>query len=178
MAGFFSKTQKTIFKVDDYDYVEGVDLTVGFKTREFVRNAGGISYFPYVIQDGERPDNVAYKVYDDPMLDWVVLLANNIHSVYDEWPKDSETFKQYIIEKFGSLQTAMSTLKYYYDGSGNIINATDYSALPSTSGKRTESEYQYELRLNTNKSKIRLFNKSVALAMASSLRNIDRKPIK
>ena len=45
-------------------------------------------------------------------------------------------------------------------------------------GKRTESEYQYELRLNTNKSKIRLFNKSVALAMASSLRNIDRKPIK
>lgn len=177
MPGFFSNSQKTIFKVDDYDYVEGIDLTVGFKAREFLQNFAGISYVPYVIEDGERPDNVANRMYDDPSLDWVVLLANNIHSIYDEWPKDTETFKQYIIDKFGSLQTAMSTTKYYYDGSGNIINATDYSALGANTGKRTESEYQYELRINTNKSKIKLFKPSIAKTMASTLRNIDRKPI-
>ncbi len=177
MPGFFSNPQRTIFKVDDYDYVEGVDLTVGFKSRDFLRNFSGISYVPYVVQDGERPDNVATKIYDDPSLDWVVLLANNIHSIYDEWPKDSETFKQYIIQKFGSLETALSTTKYYYDGSGNVINAIDYAALAANSGKRTETEYQYEFRLNTNKSKIRLFRPSVAKSMASTLRNIDRKPI-
>jgi hypothetical protein len=177
MPGFFSKAQKTIFKVDDFDYVEAVDLTVGFQAKEFLRNVSGVSYVPYVIQDGERPDNVANKAYDDPTLDWVVLLANNIQSIYDEWPKDSETFKQYIIQKYGSLESALATVKYYYDGNGNVINATDWSTLPSTSGKRTESEYQYELRLNTNKSKIRLFKKEIAKSMASLLRNIDRKPI-
>ncbi len=177
MPGFFSNPQKTVFKVDDYDFVEGVDLTVGFKARDFLRSIGGISYVPYVVADGERPDNVANKVYDDPSLDWVVLLANNIHSIYDEWPKDSETFKQYIIEKYGSLENAIATIKYYYDGNGNVINSIDYATLPANSGKRTETEYQYELRLNINKSKIRVFRPSVAKSMASALRNIDRKPI-
>lgn len=177
MPGFFSTPQKTIFKVDDYDFVEGVDLTVGFKARDFLRNIAGISYVPYVVQDGERPDNVATKMYDDPSLDWVVLLANNIHSIYDEWPKDTETFKQYIIAKYGSLENAIATVKYYYDGNGNVINAIDYSTLPASSGKRTETEYQYELRLNTNKAKIRVFKPSVAKTMASALRNVDRKPI-
>lgn len=177
MPGFFSNSQKTIFKVDDFDYVEAVDLTAGFKVREFIRNAGGISYVPYVVQDGERPDNVANKVYDDPTLDWTVLLANNIQNIYDEWPKDSETFKQYIIEKYGSLGAAMGTIKYYYDGEGNVVNFADWSTIPANSGKRTETEYQYETRLNINKSKIRLFRPSIAKSMASSLRNLDRKPI-
>lgn len=177
MSGFFSKAQKTIFKVDDFDYVEAVDLTAGFKVREFIQNVSGISYVPYVVQDGERPDNVANKAYDDPTLDWTVLIANNIQNIYDEWPKDSETFKQYIIEKYGSLEAAMATVKYYYDGSGNIINSADYGVLSSNSGKRTETDYQYETRVNINKSKIRLFRPSIAKSMSSSLRNIDRKPI-
>lgn len=177
MPGFFSNSQKTIFKVDDFDYVEAVDLTAGFKVREFIRNAGGISYVPYIVQDGERPDNVANKVYDDPTLDWTILLANNIQNIYDEWPKDSETFKQYIIEKYGSLGAAMGTIKYYYDGEGNVVNFADWSTIPANSGKRTETEYQYETRLNINKSKIRLFRPSIAKSMASSLRNLDRKPI-
>ena len=32
----------------------------------------------YQVQGNERPDNVAYKVYNDSSLDWIVLLSNNI----------------------------------------------------------------------------------------------------
>ena len=166
MPGFFSNAQKTVFKIDDYDYAEAVDITTGFKVREFIRNAGGVSYSPYVVKDGERPDTVAFKVYDDPTLDWTVLLANGIQNIYDEWPKDSETFKDYIIEKYGSLESAMATIKYYYNAEGLIINADDYATLPAT-GKRTESAYQYEVRLNINKSKIRLFTPTIAKSMSS-----------
>jgi len=177
MAGFFSRPQKTIFKVDYYDYIEAIDLTNGFKIKEFLSNYGGISYNLYTIQDGERPDNVAQKIYDSPYLDWTILLANNIHSIYDEWPRDSQSFKRYMIDKFGSIETALATIKYYYDGSGNIINATDYNALSANSGKRTETEYQYEYRANINKSRIKVFKPQIARTMASSLRNIDRKPL-
>ena len=31
----------------------------------------------YEIRGDDRPDNVADKVYDDPDLDWVILLSNN-----------------------------------------------------------------------------------------------------
>ena len=39
---------------------------------------GNLSYFTkYQIIGDERPDNVAYKLYNDETLDWVILLSNN-----------------------------------------------------------------------------------------------------
>ena len=32
------------------------------------------------------------KFYNDPNLDWVVLLANNIINVQSEWPLDNQSF--------------------------------------------------------------------------------------
>lgn len=40
----------------------------------------------YAIPDGFRPSDVAQNFYTDPFLDWVVLLANNITDVYEQWP--------------------------------------------------------------------------------------------
>ena len=38
----------------------------------------------YIVIGDDRPDTVATKVYDDPTLDWVVLLSNNIVSIQSE----------------------------------------------------------------------------------------------
>ena len=35
----------------------------------------------FTVEGDDRPDIVATKVYDDPTLDWVVLMANNIVNV-------------------------------------------------------------------------------------------------
>ena len=40
----------------------------------------------YDIKGDDRPDNVAQEVYNDPNLDWVVLLSNNIIDIQNEWP--------------------------------------------------------------------------------------------
>ena len=37
----------------------------------------------YNIKADDRPDNVAFEIYGDSTLDWVVLLANNIVNLYD-----------------------------------------------------------------------------------------------
>ena len=39
----------------------------------------------YQVIGDERPDNIAYKVYNDSTLDWVVLLSNNIVNIQSEW---------------------------------------------------------------------------------------------
>lgn len=44
----------------------------------------------YFIQDGEKPEDVATKFYGDPTLWWVILFANNIIDVQNEWPKSSK----------------------------------------------------------------------------------------
>ena len=40
---------------------------------------GNLNFFTkYKVIGDDRPDNVAYEIYGDSTLDWVVLLANNI----------------------------------------------------------------------------------------------------
>ena len=55
----------------------------------------------YNVIGGERPDQVAFKFYDDPSLDWVILLANNIINVQTEWPMDNKSFEKYLEDKYG-----------------------------------------------------------------------------
>ena len=54
----------------------------------------------YTIQGDDRPDNVAYEIYGDPTLDWVVLTSNNIINVYNEWPMSQQAFDSYLTEKY------------------------------------------------------------------------------
>ena len=54
----------------------------------------------YTIIGDDRPDNVAYEVYGDATLDWVVLTSNNIINVYDEWPMSQQSFDTYLTQKY------------------------------------------------------------------------------
>ena len=58
----------------------------------------------YNIIGDERPDSVANKIYNNPDLDWIVLLANNITNVYEEWPMPARSFDRYLNDKYGSFE--------------------------------------------------------------------------
>jgi hypothetical protein len=82
----------------------------------------------YDIIGDERPDNVAYKIYGDETLDWIILLSNNIINVYDEWPMTQEAFDKYLLQKYGSYEKLYSDLNpHHYETieikneAGNII---------------------------------------------------------
>tara|TARA_Y200000002_G_C22663709_1_gene656993 strand:+ start:1475 stop:2107 length:633 start_codon:yes stop_codon:yes gene_type:complete len=40
----------------------------------------------YAIQDGERPDALAEKLYGNQFYDWVILLTNNMVNAQYDWP--------------------------------------------------------------------------------------------
>ena len=71
-----------------------------------------MSFTKYKIVGDERPDEVAYNVYGDEDLDWVVLLANNIINVRDEWPMSQGDFNNYLSEKYGDTGGA-DLIKHY-----------------------------------------------------------------
>ena len=56
----------------------------------------------YMIIADERPDQVAEAVYGDPRYDWVVLTANNITNIRDQWPLNAQDFQKYLLSKYGS----------------------------------------------------------------------------
>ena len=56
----------------------------------------------YTIVGDGRPEQVAQKLYGDPRFDWVVLIANNITKVRDQWPLTENDFRNYLLDKYGS----------------------------------------------------------------------------
>ena len=67
----------------------------------------------FTVAGDDRPDNVANTVYDDPSLDWVILLSNNIVNVQSEWPLGQAAFNTYITEKYGDETTLYSGIHHY-----------------------------------------------------------------
>jgi hypothetical protein len=99
-----------------------------------------------------------------------------MYSVYDDWPKNSFDLDTFIIEKYGSIASALSTVKYYYNSSLDIIDETTYTNL-ALNARRSETQYEYELRVNSNKSKIKVVKRSLITAITSDLNTISKRPV-
>lgn len=64
---------------------------------------GNINFFQkYQIIGDERPESVAFKIYGDEVLDWLILLSNNILNIQTEWPLSQNSFDKFLNEKYGS----------------------------------------------------------------------------
>lgn len=86
------------------DYTQVKNLFKRGKLREDI--FGDLTYFTkYNIIGDERPDQVAFKIYGEETLDWVVLLSNNILNIQTEWPMPQEVFDKFLINKYGSYES-------------------------------------------------------------------------
>lgn len=166
-----------ISRGEDQNIISAYATTKNLFKRGKIRDDifGSLTFFnKYSIIGDERPDNVAFKVYNDETLDWVVLLSNNILNVYDEWPMAQEAFDKYLLEKYGSYQKIYEnrhwetveiknrfgnvilkpglvvpynyTIKYFDDGLGQEVIPPDI-VTPVTN-------YEYEMNLENKKREI------------------------
>ena len=67
----------------------------------------------YKITGDDRPDNVAFEVYDDSSLDWIVLLSNNIINVQTEWPLSQNNFDRFLLDKYGDYNTLYNGIHHH-----------------------------------------------------------------
>lgn len=67
----------------------------------------------YKITGNKRPDNVAFEVYGDSTLDWLVLLCNNVVNIQTEWPLTQDGFDRYMLNKYGDYETLYSGIHHY-----------------------------------------------------------------
>jgi len=74
---------------------------------------GNLAFFTkYKIVGDDRPDNVAYNVYEDETLDWLILLSNNIINVNNQWPLTQNSFYNFLLSKYGSEDAIQGTHHY------------------------------------------------------------------
>ena len=105
------------------EYIEVKNLFKRGKIRDDIFK--DVTYFTkYSIEGDDRPDNVAFQVYQDSKLDWVILLANNIMNIQDEWPLTQQSFENYLLNKYENQQNIHSIHHYESKEVKNSVGAT------------------------------------------------------
>ena len=66
----------------------------------------------YNIKGDDRPDNVAFEVYGNSSLDWLVLLCNNIINIQNEWPMLQNDFDAFLLDKYDTYANLNATHHY------------------------------------------------------------------
>ena len=127
-------------------------------------------YEQYFIKNGERPDQISYKLYGDEQYYWIVLQINEITDYYSQWPLSQYELDEYILMKYGSDSEA-DKIKHYetkrvVDREGNLLLpeglkvSEDYLFEYTEEGigmkvKSVPITYrEYEYRINEEKSEI------------------------
>ena len=109
------------------DYITVKNLFMRGKLREDIFQDASV-FTKYKIRGDDRPDNVAYEVFGDANLDWLVLTCNNIINVYDEWPMTQVNFENYLLEKYGTYENINAT--HHYETT-EVKNASGVVILPA-----------------------------------------------
>ena len=75
---------------------------------------GNLNFFTkYKIIGDDRPDNVAFKEYNNSSLDWVVLLSNNILNIQSEWPLPQSSLDEVLLDKYETYEKLHSGIHHY-----------------------------------------------------------------
>ena len=144
----------------------------------------------YQIEDGMRPDMVAERLYNDPELDWVVLTSNNITNVRDQWPLSHNDLYEHMLEKYGS-ETNIQGISHYE--TRQVLD--EYNRVVVPAGLKVDfnfrfsymnfsntivtvnpvvpfTYYDYEVKLNEEKRRIKILRPEYLNAYISEHREI------
>ena len=131
-------------------------------------------YDTYDVKEGESPEIIAHKLYDDPELHWVILLLNDITDRYHQWPKNQNQFLAYVNDKYSDVDATHHYEISQVSGDTTIkidigtVN-TDY---PTAS---IVTNYEYEEDLQDKKRKIKLIDPSYISAFVAEYEKLMKE---
>ena len=146
----------------------------------------------YQIEDNQRPDVIAQKLYGDAELDWVILITNNITNIREEWPLSNQNLYNHMIEKY-ETENALFSIHHYettevkdeynrlvvpsglqVDSNYSITYSKLDNALVTVSPVKSVTNYEYEVDKNEKKRKIRVLKPQYLSVIITDMRNIMR----
>ena len=97
-------------KISDYIRVKNL-FRRGFLREDIFQD---LTFFTkYQVRGDDRPDNVAFEIYKDSTLDWLVLTANNIVNIQNEWPIPNSVFDELMTERYGTYENLIGGIHHY-----------------------------------------------------------------
>ena len=133
-------------------------------------------YDTYDVKNGETPESIAHKLYDDSELHWVILLLNDITDRYHDWPMSEAQFLQFVNDKYDNVDA----IHHYEipqssgDTSKKINVGTSNSDYPTATAI---TNFEHEQEQQDIKRKIRLLDPSFVPSFVSEFKSLMKESI-
>jgi len=132
--------------------------------------ANTLVFDEYTVNDGETPDIVASKYYNNPLYHWVIVTVNNITSRHD-WPMDQVMLSNYVNDKYSNPDAV-----HHYELAQTSGDTTILLTVASdTAGATQVTNYEYEQTLNDKKRRIRLLDRGYVAQFKSEFEKLIQR---
>jgi hypothetical protein len=159
-------------------------------TMQFEASRNTSLYYYYHIKDGERPEHIAYDVYDNSKLHYMILLYNNIVNPFVDWYIGYRELSRLITAKYGDSENSPHHfLDISSPGDPQILDdyhtmlysqwLLDYRPIPHNVSVVTNAMYEHEKNKQRQEIKIihpKYINKYVELyndLLEGRIKNIE-----
>ena len=140
-------------------------------------------YDTYDVKEGETPESVAFNLYDNAELHWVVMLVNDITDRYHQWPMRYSQFLQYVNDKYDDVnavhhyeitQTSGDTTTKIevYSNSALFSGDTDFYGTATA-----VTNLEYEENLQDQRRKIKLLDPQYLPQFISEFESLMKESI-
>lgn len=115
---YFQKFPKTFYSLDNAATAQVITniLQRAIFTQELQDNYG--VYDEYDVTDADTPETLAYQIYGDPELHWIILHFNNILDPRFDWPLSTNNLAKYVEGKYPSIDG----IHHYEDSNQKEVN--------------------------------------------------------
>lgn len=155
-----------------------VDILKSTKIVDFLQDRSNKLYVDYIVQDTEKPEHLAYRVYGRADYHWIILLANSIINPYFDWPMSSDEVEKQVSSLYSGLAIFFDpfnnvrfkikdTSTYLTEAESNFVVGNKVYQVTTNSGtisgtiKEWDSTYRKLVITDISSSGGVLFNKSL-----------------
>ena len=160
MPQYFNKYPKIYYDAAGHgNYKLVTNLLRRVQIKGGLKESGAL-FDMYDVGGEETPESVSEQFYGDQKYYWIILLFNNVKDRFYDWPLSSEKFETYINDKYADVNAVHH---YEVAQESGATTSFDNSHLiqvnEGTAGATAVTNYEYELREQHKKGRIRLIRR-------------------
>ena len=115
---YFQTFPYTFYTLDNYKSAQLIqNILMRVKINDSIKS-NLVMFDEYDIIDGDTPEIIAFKFYNNTNLHWLILHMNEILDPRFDFPLDTLKFKSYVSSKYSDI----NGIDYYEDSNENQIN--------------------------------------------------------
>ena len=180
MGSFFSQFPKINYNLSGVNGNTNVVTDIFRRVKIRSKIADNVSLLDkYDVAEGEKPEDIAYKIYGDTDYFWVVTLVNNIVNRYYDWPLPEFVFQQYLKDKYSNpdgihhYEVTQSSGKQTGEGPADYSHKLEVNS--DYPGAQSVSNREYENRLQDQKRQINILLPKYLATFEQEFRRLIRK---